>query len=39
MNGLVTKKHFFQIWIAFGLKKAVKILISREPVALMVLMA
>jgi hypothetical protein len=38
MNGTVTKKHFFIIWKEFGFKKAVKILKSKEPVALMVLM-
>lgn len=39
MSGLVTKKHFFQIASAFGIKKAFKVLLSRQPVALMELMA
>jgi hypothetical protein len=38
MQGFVTKKHFFAIWAAFGAKKAFKILLSRKPVALNVLM-
>ena len=38
MQGLVTKKHFFAIWSAFGYKKAFRILFSRKPVALMELM-
>lgn len=38
MQGLVTKKHFFQIAQAFGWKMAFKILVSRKPVALITLM-
>lgn len=38
MQGLVTKKHFFKIWSAFGFIKAVKVLTSRKPVALLELM-
>jgi hypothetical protein len=34
MTGTITKKHFFQIAKAFGWKVAVKVLLSREPVAL-----
>ena len=39
MNGLVQKRHFWQVLRAFGFRKAVQLLISREPVALIVLMA
>jgi hypothetical protein len=39
MGGVITKKHFFQIWRSFGFKKAWSILVSKEPVALMTLMA
>jgi len=35
MKGLVTKKHFFAIWSAFGFKKAFRVLVSRQPVALL----
>jgi len=38
MSGLVTKKHFFLIGRSFGYKKAFKLLFSRQPVALLVLM-
>ena len=38
MVGLVTKKHFFLIWKEFGFRKASKVLLSRQPVALMELM-
>ena len=38
MVGLVTKKHFFAIWAAFGYRKAFKILLSRKSVALLELM-
>jgi hypothetical protein len=38
MTGVVTKKHFIQIWRAFGFKKAMRILLSREPVALLTLL-
>jgi hypothetical protein len=34
MKGLVTKKHFFLIWHEFGIKIAIKILVSRKPIAL-----
>ena len=39
MKGLVTKKHWLMIWKEFGFRKAMKILMSREPVALIELMA
>ena len=39
MTGLVTKKHFFQIASAFGIKKACKVLFSSQPVALLVLIS
>jgi hypothetical protein len=38
MNGVITKKHFFLIAKAFGLKIAIKVLLSRKPVALTTLM-
>jgi hypothetical protein len=38
MKGMVTKKHFFLIWQAFGAKKAFRILFSRKPVALITLL-
>jgi hypothetical protein len=38
MSGLVNKKHFFQIAKAFGFKKAFRVLLSSQPVALLVLM-
>jgi len=37
MQGTVTKRHFFQIWSAFGWCKAFQVLTSRQPVALMLL--
>lgn len=39
MSGVVSKKHFFLIAKEFGIKKAVKVLLSKEPVALMLLIA
>ncbi len=38
MQGTVTKKHIFLIFKAFGLIKALKILLSKKPVALTLLM-
>lgn len=38
MSGTINKTHFFKIWKAFNLKMAFRVLISREPVALIVLM-
>jgi len=38
MQGTITKKHFIEIWQAFGWKKAIKILFSRKQVALTILM-
>jgi len=38
MSGTVTKRHFFLIWREFGLKTALHVLVSRESVALLVLM-
>lgn len=39
MTGVVTKKHFFMILKHFGMKKALQILVSRKPVALITLMS
>jgi len=38
MKGTITKKHFIEIWRAFGLKKALLVLISRNKSALSLLM-
>jgi hypothetical protein len=38
MNGTVTKRHFWAILKTFGIKKAVKVLFSRNVTALTVLM-
>jgi len=38
MTGVVTKKHIILIAREFGLWKALKVLVSRKPVALRVLM-
>jgi len=38
MSGTVTKKHFFLIWKEFGLRVAVKILLSGDAAALLILM-
>jgi len=34
MQGTITKKHIFLIFKEFGLKKALKVLLSLKPVAL-----
>ncbi len=39
MKGIITKKHFFEIWKSFGFKKAIKVLTSKEEVALAVLVS
>jgi hypothetical protein len=39
MYGLVRKKHCLQVMRAFGLRKAILFLVSREPVALLTLVA
>ncbi len=39
MKGVVSKKHFFKIWKSFGFKKAIKVIASKEPVALIVLIS
>lgn len=39
MQGVITKKHFFGIWKEFGFKKAIRVLTSREPVALILLIS
>lgn len=39
MSGVVTKKHFFLIWREFGFRKALRVLTSREPVALILLIS
>ena len=38
MTGVVTKKHIILIARAFGWRKALSVLVSRKPVALMILM-
>lgn len=38
MKGVITKKHFLVIAKEFGLRKAIKILLSQKPVALTLLM-
>jgi hypothetical protein len=38
MKGLITKKHVIQIYKAFGLKMALRVLFSSQPVALNILM-
>ena len=35
MKGVVTKKHFILVAKEFGLKIAIKLLLSRKPVALL----
>ena len=37
MTGVITKKHFFLILKNFGWRKAFKLLTSKEPVALLLL--
>ena len=39
MRGVITKKHILPILRAFGLKAALRVLISNKPVALSLLMA
>lgn len=39
MGGTITKRHFFQIWRTFGLRKALLVLFSRAPVALNLLIS
>ena len=39
MNGTVTKRHFWTILKTFGIKKAVRVLFSRNVTALAILMA
>lgn len=39
MSGVITKRDFFRIWIEFGFKKALKVLTSKHPVALIILMS
>ena len=39
MQGRITKKHFFMIAKTFGIKKAFKVLFSKDAVALNVLMS
>ena len=38
MKGVITKKHFVEITRTFGIRKALKVLFSRRPVALTLLM-
>ena len=38
MNGTVTKIHFFAVWNAFGFRKALVVLLSKEQTALRTLM-
>lgn len=37
MKGNITKRHFFAVWKVLGLKIAMQLIVSREPVALGVL--
>ena len=37
MKGTITKKDFFKIWQSFGFKKALEVMTSKEPVALILL--
>jgi hypothetical protein len=37
MQGVITKKDFFKVWKEFGLKKALKILVSKQETALLIL--
>ena len=37
MKGCITKKHFFQVAWVIGLRTAIRLLLSKKPVALMVL--
>lgn len=39
MQGRITKKHFLTIARTFGLKKALRVLFSRQAVALNILMS
>lgn len=39
MNGTVTKKDAWQVFKFFGFKKAVKLLLSKEKVALLILVS
>lgn len=34
MHGVITRRHFFQIARAFGVRKALRVLLSRRAVAL-----
>uniref|UniRef100_A0A6M3JLB9 Uncharacterized protein n=1 Tax=viral metagenome TaxID=1070528 RepID=A0A6M3JLB9_9ZZZZ len=38
MKGVITKKHWLSVWKAFGWRKAIRLLISRRPTALAMLM-
>ncbi len=38
MSGIITKKHFFLVLKTFGIRKALKLLVSRQLVALNTLM-
>jgi len=38
MTGVIGKKDFFSIWRSFGLVKALRVMISRDKVALNILM-
>jgi hypothetical protein len=39
MVGVITKKHWLMVGKTFGWRKAVRLLLSRKPVALSILMA
>ncbi len=34
MRGVVTRKHFLQVLFTFGIRKAVKLLVTRQQTAL-----
>lgn len=38
MNGVITKKHFFLVLKIFGIRKALRLLVSRRSVAINLLM-
>jgi hypothetical protein len=38
MTGTITKKHFFKIAKEFGIRKAIRILLTKDKTALIILM-
>lgn len=39
MKGVITKKHALLVWREFGFRKAIALLLSKEPVALITLIS